>query len=268
MLAPPLMTTPRWTGIDTATPNARATFLFLHGFPFDHRIWREQYHRLPSQGIRAIAPDLPGFGGSELASDVDCVTMDEYADSLIRLLDHLQVTTPLTVVGLSMGGYIALAMVELFASRVDRLILCDTRSESDSPETVANRLRTAEQALREPSAEFLADGMIPKLLSSQSREQRPELESLVRSTMRVASPRGVAAAARGMTQRPDRSHVLRHIAIPVDFVVGDQDTFSPPAVMENMRQMVPPSVPTRMTIVPNAAHLAPLELKRENDPIS
>ncbi|MDO4558156.1 MAG: alpha/beta hydrolase [Planctomycetia bacterium] len=254
-----LMTVPRWTGVDTGTVDARSTLLLIHGFPFDHRIWREQYQRLPEQNVRVIAPDLPGFGDSEPIPDADCVTMDDYAVALIRLLDHLHGIAPVTVAGISMGGYIAMAMLERFPQRIDRLILCDTRSEADTPEVAASRLLVAKRALDEPNADFLADSMIPKLLSETTRKNRPQLETLVRSTMSAASPAGIAAAARGMALRPDRSHLLRKISIPVDFVVGVRDVFSPPEVMERMWKLVPESVASRLIRVPDAAHLAPLE---------
>ena len=52
--------------------------------------------------------------------------------------------------GLSMGGYVAWQFWKRHASRLDRLILCDTRAIADTPEAAAGRLKTAERVMAEP----------------------------------------------------------------------------------------------------------------------
>ncbi len=79
--------------------------LLIHGFPLDHRMWAPQLVGL-SPDVRVIAPDLRGFGRSEVTPGP--LTMEQHADDLAALLDHLEIERAV-VAGLSMGGYIAFA---------------------------------------------------------------------------------------------------------------------------------------------------------------
>ncbi|HEY6785243.1 MAG TPA: alpha/beta fold hydrolase, partial [Gemmatimonadales bacterium] len=73
--------------------------LLVHGFPFDHDLWRHQLKTFP--GWRRIAPDLRGAGSSSVPDDG--YSMARYADDLIAVLDAMDVAAAV-VCGLSMGG--------------------------------------------------------------------------------------------------------------------------------------------------------------------
>src|SRR5689334_22368552 len=101
------------------------TLLLIHGFPQDRTLWVPQVEGL-SAYTRVLAPDLRGFGDDQ--RDVPArMTMDAYADDLIALLDAEGVERAV-VGGLSMGGYIALSMIERYLARVEALALCNTRA--------------------------------------------------------------------------------------------------------------------------------------------
>jgi pimeloyl-ACP methyl ester carboxylesterase len=78
--------------------------------------------------FRVIAPDVRGFGESQPASPW---TMEEAADDMIGLLDHIEATDA-AVVGVSMGGYIELALWQKYPSRIRRLVLSNSRARADS----------------------------------------------------------------------------------------------------------------------------------------
>ena len=104
--------------------------VLLHAFPLDRRMWRPQLSALADAGYCAIAPDLPGFGESK---GFDARDLADFADSVARLLDGLKIDHA-TVVGLSMGGYIAIQLSARHAARVSALVLADTRAAADPPE--------------------------------------------------------------------------------------------------------------------------------------
>ena len=87
--------------------------LFIHGYPFDRTIWRDQIDAL--EGFRRIAPDLRGMGQSD-APDLG-YGMAIYAADLAALLDALGVDDVI-LCGLSMGGYIAFEFLRHWRSRV------------------------------------------------------------------------------------------------------------------------------------------------------
>jgi 3-oxoadipate enol-lactonase len=109
--------------------------LLIHGFPLDRTVWAGQVRGL-ADIARVIAPDLRGFG--ETGMPAGPVTMEVYADDLRCLLDALGLKAAV-VAGLSMGGYIALALHRKHADRMAGLILADTKAGPDSPEVKKGR---------------------------------------------------------------------------------------------------------------------------------
>ena len=137
-----------------------------------------------------------------------------------------------------MGGYIAFQFWRRYAARLRGLILCDTRAAADTPEAAAARRVMAERVLREGPAP-LVETMLPRLLGETTRRQRPELVENVRRVMMAADPRAIAAAARGMAERPDMTASLPQIRCPTLVVVGSEDAISPPAEMRGIAEAIP-----------------------------
>lgn len=226
--------------------------LFVHGFPLDHTMWRQQLAEL-SRDHRCIAPDLRGFGQSSVTTGK--VTMEQFADDLAALLDALGVTEPVVLCGLSMGGYIAWEFVRRHAARLRALILCDTRAVPDSPEAAANRLKLAEDVER-LGPELVANAMLPRLLAPNTTAHRPEWVHELRQVMLGTNPQGIAAASRGMAERGDARPLLPTIDCPTLVIVGEHDVISPPAEMRDIATAIPRSV---FQIIADAGHMAPLE---------
>jgi len=226
--------------------------VLVHGFPLDHTMWSAQLDQL-SRTHRVLAPDLRGFGQSSVTEG--CVTMQQFARDLAAMLDALGITESIALGGLSMGGYVAFQFWQEFSSRLAALILCDTRANADSVQGAADRRAVADRVLREgPGA--LAEGMLPRLFSPATRETRPSLMDAARSTMLNNPRQGIAAAARGMAERPDMTARLAEIRCPVLVVVGADDVISPPTEMRAMATAIPGS---RVAEIPQAGHMAPME---------
>ena len=147
--------------------------------------------------------------------------MAQFADDLAALLDALGISEPVVLCGLSMGGYIAFQFWRRHAARLRGLILCDTRAAADTPEAAAARAVMAERVLREGPAP-LVETMLPRVLGETTRRQRPDLVENVRRMMMAADPRGIAAASRGMAERPDMTASLPQIRCPTLVVVGSR----------------------------------------------
>jgi pimeloyl-ACP methyl ester carboxylesterase len=93
--------------------------LFIHGLS---GLWQNWLLNLPAfmGAHRCIAPDLPGFGASEMPREK--ISIRGYARTIDRLCDRLGVQDPI-VVGNSMGGFVAAELALSFPTRVDRLVL-------------------------------------------------------------------------------------------------------------------------------------------------
>src|SRR5688572_16666364 len=143
--------------------------ILLHAFPLNADMWRPQLERPPA-GWRLIAPDLRGFGGSTIDSDE--IGMDDYAHDVLLLMEDLSLQSA-AIAGLSMGGYIALAMFRRAPERLAGLILADTRATADTDDGIRMR-RDLLDAIRRDGLGILPDRQIPKLLGETTQRERPE----------------------------------------------------------------------------------------------
>ncbi|WP_428306887.1 alpha/beta fold hydrolase [Lacipirellula sp.] len=235
--------------------------VLLHGFPLDHTMWNAQIDALQSQ-FRVIAPDLRGFGDSHLA-DGDAengVGMERYAADVIALLDWLQISEPVVLAGLSMGGYIGWQAVLRWPERIRGLIPCDTRAAADAEEPRAARFKMAEAAMQAGNSSP-ALVMIPRLLGAETREQRPEVEVALRAMIERQSAETVAAAQRGMARREDVRGKLDAITADSLCIVGVEDVISPPAEMHEFAQLLAKSGDddVRIVEIEHAGHMTPME---------
>lgn len=227
----------------------------VHGFPLSHVMWREQLNGL-SIACRVIAPDLQGFGLSELASsDDERLTMEQLADDLKTMLDVLGITEPIVLCGLSMGGYVAWQFARKYRSRLKGLIQCDTRAVADTPEGAANRHRLAGMVL-EKGAEVVSTAMIPNLFAAIATERQQAAISQMRDIIHMTSPRTIAAALRGMAVRPDVRAWLPECSVPTLLICGVDDKISTVTEMQEIATAMPQA---KLVIVPEAGHMAPLE---------
>ena len=229
----------------------RGTLLLLHAFPLNARMWEGQL-ALARTGWRVIAPQLRGFDGG--SGEPPAASVDDYAGDVIDLLDALHVKQAV-VGGLSMGGYVAFAMLRHAARYVQGLILADTRAQADTPEGVAGRARML-QLVQDKGPSAVADEMIPKLLGETTRTTRPAVTEQVRSLALASSADAIAGAVRALMTRPDSTPLLSTIHVPTLIVVGDEDTVTPPAASDEMHRAIAGSELVRIA---QAGHLSNLE---------
>ena len=187
--------------------------------------------------------------------------MDQYADDLVTLMDHLEVTQAI-VAGLSMGGYIAFALWRRHPERVRALALLDTRAEPDTAQGREGR-NAAAHRVRQGGATAYADEMLPKLLAPAGMAD-PRIHERVRDMMAAQPVDGIVAALGAMRDRPDSRPTLATISVPTLVIVGDQDTLTPP---EDAEAMAAGIADTRVEIIPGAGHLSPLENPRHVNPL-
>jgi pimeloyl-ACP methyl ester carboxylesterase len=223
--------------------------LFIHGFPLDATMWHEVMDDLG--GLRrCIAVDLRGFGGTGRTTR-DVLAMEDHANDIAAFLTKASVVADVDVVGLSMGGYVALAFAQLHPDRLRSLALLDTKSTADSEEAQAGRDAAAAMAVREGRSAFAAS-MVDVLLAQQASLW---LRARVRTMIEDTPTETVVAALAGMKQRPDRTQVLAHSKAPTAVIVGEQDRLTSFADAEHMAA----AARTTVTVVPGAGHLPPIE---------
>ena len=225
---------------------SKSAVLFIHGFPFDHSMWRHQLEALSQW--HCIAPDLRGAGMSEAPADPDDYSMAAYARDLIALLDKQSIHR-VVLCGLSMGGYIAFELLRQIPKRVRAVILCNTKSSADTPEAKRGRDALAAKA-RDHGARAVAEELAPKLVG------RPEVVREVTALIERQPVAGIVGALRALRERPDSTPLLGEIRVPVLVIAGEDDQITPAAGMEEMARAIPGA---RFALIRDAGHLTPLE---------
>jgi pimeloyl-ACP methyl ester carboxylesterase len=230
--------------------------LFIHGFPFNSAMWGHQLAALPD-GWRGIAPDLRGFGASEIGGE-PILSMELFGSDLARLLDHLEIER-VVLCGLSMGGYVAFDFWRQFGDRVRGIVLSDTRASADSPDTKRARHHLADRVRAEGPAPVI-EALLPKLLASATTRKKKGVVSMVRAMMEETAPEAMARALLGMAARADADPLLRTIDVPVLVVVGADDVITSRGQAEMLARGIRGA---RIEVVEAAGHIPPLEQPEE-----
>ena len=224
--------------------------LFIHGWPHDRTLWSGQLSGL-STHARCIAPDLRGFGQSTVKGPY---SMSQYADDLVALLDSLGIDRTI-VCGLSMGGYVAMAMLRHHRDRVRALILTSTRATADTPEGREKRMRLIE-FVREQGVDALAARQLRAMVGETTFSSRPALLESLRRLMASAPLEGVVGALQAMADRPDSTELLKTLDIPTMVIGGAEDSFTQPAELAQLTAGIPGA---RLELIATSGHVCAFE---------
>lgn len=193
---------------------------------------------------RVIRMDLRGHGNSGVTQGPYSMAM--HAADAVALLDALHAERA-HVIGLSIGGRIAMQMAADAPERVASLLLLDTAAEFPPPEAWQERI----DAVLAHGSGVLADVVMPRWVVDPSLPSSRGLRQMLERTDRHGYA-GSAAALRDA--RADE--VLGKIACPTTIAVGDQDVATPPSIAEDLRTAIPGS---RLVVLEGAGHIPTLE---------
>ena len=233
--------------------------LFVHGL---NARWQNWLLTIPAfmGSHRCIAPDLPGFGESEMPAEE--VSIRGYARTLDRLCDLLGVDSPV-VVGSSMGGFVGAELALSFPTRVRRLVL------------VAAAGLSIESVHREPllamarlwAATLSHTGARSERVARRARLRRAALQTIVRYPERLspalsrvlvegAGRPGFVAALAALTGYSYRDR-LAEVEVPTLVVWGRNDMMVPVEDAELYTRLIGPNA--RKVIFDDTGHLAMVE---------
>ncbi len=111
--------------LDEGPGDAGETFLCLHGQPTWSYLYRKMIPVFAAAGLRAVAPDLFGFGRSDKPADDSTYTFDFHRGALVALIERLGLSR-LTLVCHDWGGLLGLTLPMEMPERIDRLIVMNT----------------------------------------------------------------------------------------------------------------------------------------------
>ena len=199
---------------DTGKGNA---MVLLHGFLENQTMWQDLVPEL-SQKYRVITIDLLGHGESGCVGYLH--SMEDNAEAVHSVLSKLRIRKAIFV-GHSMGGYVALAVAELYPTGVKGLVLMNSTSKADSEERKANRDR-AIKAVKNDYIGFVRLS-IANLFNPDNRERLVNEIEKVRTEALKTPLQGIVASLEGMKIRKDRETLLRSATYPSLLILGKKD---------------------------------------------
>jgi pimeloyl-ACP methyl ester carboxylesterase len=192
-----------------------------------------------------------------LKADYDCTVFAfRNHDSLGGMAEELLANMParFTLVGLSLGGYLAFEIIRRQLQRLERVVLMDTTTVADHPARRAGRLADIAK-VRERGIEALIPELPARWLHP-AHMQRVDLTNLMSAMARSIGARGQFNQQTAMLARPDSHADLERVRVPTLLVCGREDPVTPVPDHEAMAARVPGA---RLEIIENCGHLSTIE---------
>lgn len=230
------------------------TIVLLHGFLEDRTMWNN-YAAKWSIDHRVIAIDLLGQG--ETGNLGYTHSMEEHASAVLAVLDAEKIDR-CSLMGHSMGGYVALAVAEKRPKLLSHLVLFHSTAFADSEAKRNDRERVIELAKRNKQVYIKA--VIPSLFGNLSRIGLvEEIEKLVEIAIGFTT-QGIIANLQGMKDRTDRSQVLKNGAFKKLILHGELDSVISTSDMLKLEAL---SSDISLEMVPDIGHMGHLESPEE-----
>lgn len=215
----------------------RQTLILVPGLLCDRDLWAHQRAHLDDIADIRIA-DVTGH------------------DSMAALAEAVIADAPerFALAGLSMGGYVAHAIMERVPERVSRLALLDTSAIADSPETLERR-RVLIEMSKVGKFRGVTDRLLP-LLVHPDRLSDTELTDRVKKMAEHVGPEAFFRQQTAIMGRPDRRAQIAGYDLPTLVLCGREDALTPLALHEEMAAAIPGA---RLAIVEQCGHLSTME---------
>ena len=171
-----------------------------------------------------------------------------------RILDEIKAPA-LNLLGLSMGGIVAMSMVGISAHRVSRLALLDTNHQADAPSRFSIRNRQIEDVRAGKLHHVITTEMKPTYLAKANRKNHALLNLLIAMALDLGTETFIAQSIT-LRDRPDHSDILRNYHGPTLLLCGEEDALCPALYHTQMEKLISRSV---FYEVAAAGHITTLE---------
>lgn len=216
------------------TERGERCVVLLHGYLESMLIW-DEFMELLRHRVRVVTLDLPGHGVSVVEREVH--SMEYMAECVALTMEALDIHH-YSVVGHSMGGYVALAMCEMYATRLDSVVLLSSTTSADSQEKCERRRREIE--LVKAGKKNMLARLVPHAgFAPQNARRLADRIADVEELIMITEDEGVMAVLAGMIERKDRGEMLRQSSVPHMFIFGRHDVYIPNDVAEQIAKEHP-----------------------------
>jgi 3-oxoadipate enol-lactonase len=235
------------------------TILMLHGIGGGSQAFAPQLESFSSQGFRAVAWDMPGYGNSAPIEPYTFKGLANSAAQLIEALDPSGGNAPVILLGHSMGGMVAQELIARRPGLVRALILSGTTAAFGKAGGAWQQRFTAQRTAPLDAGGSMADvatALLPGMLGSAALPEGVRLAQHVMGAVHAATYRAALAALPTF----DRKAALAQIRVPTLLIAGAQDSSATPSLMQAMAQQITGAEYVELTGVGHIANLEAPEL--------
>lgn len=219
------------------------TFLFINSLGTDFRIWTDVIKIIREYGD-VIVFDNRGHGLSSTASGSS--SLEDFTDDAEALLNHLSIDKCI-VVGLSVGGMIAQILASRMPTRIEKLILCDTRHKIGNQQIWDDRIKT----LKGHGFSSISGGVMKRWFSEKFRKDHPERVAGFRNMLERTSKTGYIQTCQAIRDA-DLTHIAKRIQQPTLCIVGSEDKSTSPEEVKNLADLIPGA---RFEVIQESGHI-------------
>ena len=205
------------TNIYFETYGKGPAIVLLHGFLENSSMWKDLIPEL-SKRNKVIAIDLLGHGNSDCLGYVH--SMELFAETVYAVLKQLKIRK-CSLVGHSLGGYVALALAEKHPEKVKGLCLMNSTSNEDSEER--KDIRTRANKMAQTNLKNMIQLSISNLFYHENLLKFTSEIDFLRQEALKTSLQGYLAAQEGMKIRPNRNHILTNATFKKLLIIGEKD---------------------------------------------
>jgi pimeloyl-ACP methyl ester carboxylesterase len=221
--------------------------MLIHGFPMNKNVWKGYAEQLASD-FKVVTIDLPGFGQSTPKKNP--FSIEDIAQDLNEFIEQ-QKFSDIAIVGHSLGGYVALSMIDQAPKYFSSLTLFHSTALPDTIEKKTSRNKVLEFIQSNGVLAFTSN-FIAGLFASP---QHPSIEKVKNFSVQ-ATEQAVVGYTQAMRDRPDLSETLKNFGKPVLFIGGDKDPGISPDSLFKQSSFTPKS---EVLILKDTGHMGMFE---------
>jgi pimeloyl-ACP methyl ester carboxylesterase len=225
--------------------------VLLHGYLESSEVWNGFEKKLASK-FRIISIDLPGHGLSDVYGETH--TMEFMAAAIRKLLDKLDIIK-VCLVGHSLGGYVALAFLELFPEYLSGYSLFHSQPFPDTPEALEKRRREI-AIVKAGKKDLMYPDNVTNMFATSNLVKFSDALQRSKDLASGIKGEGIIAVLNGMMVRPSRLSVMEEGRVPCLWILGLMDNYIPCDIIQTKVNL--PSN-ARVVVLKNSGHLGFVE---------
>ena len=225
--------------------------ILVHGFPMNHEVWIDWSTEL-AKDFTVYMPDLPGFGKSEILPEG--FSLRDVAAQLLAWMSDLGIQKAV-LIGHSLGGYVALNMVQQQPSMFRGLVLFHSTALADGSEKKESRTKVI-NFIEEKGVEAFTSNFITPLFANPQHPAIP----VIREMNMKSSKEAVQGYTIAMRDRPDTTEVLKSYRNKVLFLAGEKDPGIPVQTIMDQARL---GTHIRVEVLKNTGHMGMFEAPGE-----